>query len=110
MYRNQIGIEEYAWLAYACGLLLAQTLIDALVVGWYWYWFGVTALGLPPMTYLTTVGIMVGLRFAINGFGDSGGAREDSPPELNSGKIVFRLFFVPPGFWLFGFILTLFAG
>lgn len=104
---NSVSGKDYAMFALAIGLLAAQTLLDAWCIGWYYYWFGVSEFGLPPMNFLTTAGIVLGLRFAINGFGDDG---RTELTDMSSEVLITRIVFVPVGLWIVGFILSVFAG
>lgn len=106
MRRYRYSSDDYNILTAAGLVWAAKTLMDSWVVGWFYYWFAVSIFGLPAMSYLTTVGILIGLRFAINGFSFSH-ADEGS---LGGSLAFIRIVIVPVILWAIGYILAAFIG
>jgi hypothetical protein len=101
-----ISSDDYNILTATVLVWAAQTLMDSWVVGWYWYWFAVSIFGLPAMSFLMTVGVLIGLRFAINGFSFS---RADEG-SLGGSLAFIRIIIVPVVLWAIGYILAAFIG
>lgn len=104
MRRHYYGNSDFSYFAMGIGIILASTLIDTWCVGWYWWWFAVGHFGLPAMSYLLTLGVMLGLRFAINGFGKG----DDEWLEHSDASyfLFARIVLIPVGLWVIGFFIA----